>query len=107
MKNYATFCDSIRRLPSARQSAAAIGPDLVTRDWHEFGRDYDRTLMVWWDNFKRAWPDLGGNYSQRFYRMWKYYLHCCAAGFRAGQLQPWQIGLSRREARPDCQSVRP
>jgi cyclopropane-fatty-acyl-phospholipid synthase len=141
-KNYATYCDSIRRLlardglmllhtigdsctsrgsdpwinryifpgsrlPSAQQIAAAIEPDLVIRDWHEFGRDYDRTLMAWWDNFKGAWPDLSGNYSQRFYRMWKYYLHCCAAGFRAGQLQLWQIVLSRREARPGYQSIRP
>ena len=78
-----------------------------SRDRHEFGRDYDRTLIAWWDNFKRAWPDLSGIYSERFYRMWKYYLHCCAAGFRAGQLQLWQIVLSRREARPDYQSIRP
>ncbi len=94
-------------LPSAKQLAAAIEPDLVIRDWHEFGADYDRTLMAWWDNFNRAWPSLRARYSQSFYRMWKYYLHACAASFRSGQTQLWQIVLSRRGEHLDYRSIRP
>ena len=46
----------------------------TVEDWHNFGPDYDRTLMAWWDNFARAWPRLRQHYSDRFYRMWRYYL---------------------------------
>jgi len=96
------------KLPSSQQIAAVIEPDLVIRDWHEFGLDYDRTLMAWWENFNRAWQSLHAvAHDQRFYRMWKYYLHCCAAAFRSGQMQLWQIVLTWRGARPGYRSVRP
>jgi cyclopropane-fatty-acyl-phospholipid synthase len=95
------------KLPLARQIATAIEPRLQIRDWHEFGADYDRTLMAWWENFNRAWPSLRAAYGQRFYRMWKYYLHSCAGGFRAGQMQLWQLVLSPRGTRADYRSIRP
>lgn len=95
------------KLPSATQIVTAIEPKLLIRDWHEFGADYDRTLMAWWENFSHAWPSLRAAYGRRFYRMWKYYLHSCAGGFRAGQLQLWQLVLSRRGARAGYRSLRP
>jgi cyclopropane-fatty-acyl-phospholipid synthase len=94
-------------LPSARQIATASEPNLVIRDWHEFGADYDRTLMAWWRNFDRAWPELQARYGPRFYRMWKYYLHVCAAAFRSGNTLLWQIVLTRPEGRPGYRSLRP
>jgi cyclopropane fatty-acyl-phospholipid synthase-like methyltransferase len=67
-------------VPSARQITTAFEPWLVLEDWHNFGPDYPRTLMAWWDNFSAAWPGLDRHrYDQRFYRMWQYYLHACAA----------------------------
>jgi len=93
-------------LPSAKQITTAIEPDLVILDWHNFGFDYDRTLMAWWNNFNTAWPDLKGSYDERFYRMWKYYLHCCAGMFRSGQGQLWQIVLSNRGTSPGYRSIR-
>ncbi len=95
------------KLPTAQQIAAALEPDLVFRDWHEFGFDYDRTVMAWWQNFDRTWPRLQARYGPRFYRMWKYYLHACAAGFRSGQMQLWQIVVTRRGARAAYRSLRP
>jgi cyclopropane-fatty-acyl-phospholipid synthase len=67
----------------------------VVEDWHNFGPDYDQTLMAWWHNFDRAWPSLERKYGERFYRMWKYYLLGCAGGFRARRLQLWQLVLSK------------
>ncbi|MCB1867327.1 MAG: cyclopropane fatty acyl phospholipid synthase [Gammaproteobacteria bacterium] len=93
-------------LPSASQITAAIEPDFIVRDWHDFGPDYDRTLMAWWKNFDSAWPDLKERYGERFYRMWKYYLHCCAGMFRSGHGQLWQIVLSNRGVRPEYRSIR-
>ena len=94
-------------LPSASRIAASIEPNLVIRDWHEFGPDYDKTLMAWWHNFDRSWPELKQTYDERFYRMWRYYLHSCAGLFRSGHGQLWQIVLTRRGALPDYQSYRP
>ena len=94
------------KLPSAQRLAAALEPRWIVEDWHNFGQDYDRTLMAWWRNFDAAWPDLAPRYGERFYRMWKYYLHACAGMFRARQGQLWQIVLSKRGRPAVYRSVR-
>ena len=81
--------------PSVAQLGKAMEGLWVVEDWHNFGPDYDRTLMAWWHNFDRAWPSLQAKYGDRFYRMWKYYLLGCAGGFRARKLQLWQLVLSK------------
>ena len=42
-------------LPSIRQIGASIEDLFVMEDWHSFGNDYDKTLMAWFENFKRSW----------------------------------------------------
>jgi cyclopropane-fatty-acyl-phospholipid synthase len=93
-------------LPSASQIADALEPRLVFHDWHNFGPDYDRTLMAWWANFQAAWPTLQQRYSERFYRMWQYYLHSCAGLFRSGQGQLWQLVIAKRGRQLQYRSVR-
>ena len=79
---------------------------LRLEDWHNFGNDYDRTLMVWLDNFEAAWPELKKNYDHRFYRMWRYYLCCCAGWFRSRQGQLWQLVYTKPESNQPYRSVR-
>ncbi len=55
---------------------------------------YDRTLLAWSANFERAWPQLASRYSERFHRMWHFWLMSSAAAFRARKTQLWQIVLS-------------
>ena len=81
--------------PSVAQLGKAMEGLWVVEDWHNFGPDYDKTLMAWWHRFDRAWPSLQAKYGDRFYRMWKYYLLGCAGGFRARRLQLWQLVLSK------------
>ncbi len=83
-------------IPSEAQLTAAKEGLFVLEDWHNFGPDYDRTLMGWHDNFVAAWPELEGNegLDDRFYRMWRYYLLSCAGAFRARNLNLWQLVLS-------------
>jgi cyclopropane-fatty-acyl-phospholipid synthase len=81
-------------LPSAEQIGRAIDNCLVLEDWHNFGFDYDRTLMSWWSRFDESWDQLKGDYDNTFYRMWKYYLLSCAGSFRARSIQLWQVVLS-------------
>ena len=82
-------------IPSIAQLVSAMEGIWVMEDWHNFGPDYDRTLLAWWENFDRAWPALREKYGERFYRMWKFYLLGVAGRFRARKLQLWQIVLSK------------
>lgn len=82
-------------IPSAAQIAAASEGLFVLEDWHNFGADYDPTLMAWLKNFETNWPRLQEQYGHRFYRMWKCYLMVCAGSFRARVNQLWQIVFSR------------
>ena len=82
-------------IPSTQQVCTGFEGLFVLEDWHNFGPDYDKTLMAWYDNFSRAWPKLQERYDERFRRMWTYYLLSCAGSFRARDNQVWQIALSR------------
>jgi cyclopropane-fatty-acyl-phospholipid synthase len=81
-------------LPSASQIAGAAEGVLSLADWHDFGPDYDPTLMAWHANVDAAWVDLP-DYDERFRRMWRFYLLSSAGSFRAGNLRLWQIVFSR------------
>ena len=83
------------QIPSLRRISAALEGVMLVEDVHNFGPDYDRTLMCWFRNFDAAWPQLKTNYSERFYRIWKYYLHVCAGAFRARDLQLFQLVLTK------------
>ncbi|MBU1304590.1 MAG: cyclopropane fatty acyl phospholipid synthase [Alphaproteobacteria bacterium] len=93
-------------LPSAKQITTAGEGLFVMEDWHNFGADYDRTLMAWWARFDAAWPQLSERYGERFYRMWKFYLQVFAAMFRARNIQLWQLVLSPNGVRGGYASVR-
>ncbi|SFI40722.1 cyclopropane-fatty-acyl-phospholipid synthase [Collimonas sp. OK307] len=93
-------------LPSASEITEVLEGRFLIEDWHNFGRDYDLTLMAWWDNFERAWPQLSAKYDERFYRMWKYFILSSAGFFRSGQGQLWQLVLSKRGRSQPYRSVR-
>ena len=83
-------------LPSITQIASAIENVFVVEDWHNFGPDYDRTLMHWYQRFNKVWPELESSYSPEFYRKWRYYLLSCVGTFRSRRTQLWQVVLSPR-----------
>jgi cyclopropane-fatty-acyl-phospholipid synthase len=81
-------------LPSVKQIATAIEGLFVLEDWHNFGADYDKTLMAWFQNFDAHWPQLRDEFDPSFYRLWKYYLLSCAGAFRARKNHLWQLLLT-------------
>jgi cyclopropane-fatty-acyl-phospholipid synthase len=93
-------------LPSITQIGASIEQLFVMEDVHNFGQDYDKTLMAWFENFDRSWDELKPDYDERFYRMWKYYLLSCAGSFRARKNQLWQIVLSKKGVPNGYQAIR-
>lgn len=89
-------------LPSIKQVGEAIEGLFIMEDWHNFGPDYDRTLMCWFENFTNNWEKLQSEYDERFYRMWKFYLLSCAGCFRARQIQLWQVLLAKTGISTRC-----
>jgi cyclopropane-fatty-acyl-phospholipid synthase len=83
-------------IPAMSQVATALENLFVVEDWHNFGADYDRTLMAWLANIDAAWPELAARYDERFRRMWRFYLGCSAGIFRSRRDQLWQLTLSPR-----------
>ncbi|MCE4537381.1 cyclopropane fatty acyl phospholipid synthase [Pelomonas sp. P7] len=95
------------KLPSPRELAGALEGRFIVEDWHNFGTDYDRTLMAWAERFEAAWPRLAPQYDEGFRRMFRYYLLSCAGFFRSRQGQLWQLVLTRPDRRGVYRSVRP
>lgn len=94
------------QIPSRIRLNKASDGLLRLEDWHNFGPDYDKTLMAWWKNFDAAWPWLKVNFDNRFYRMWKYYLHCSAGYFRSRNGELWQLVFSHPESTVVYRGVR-
>ena len=93
-------------LPSISQLGSAMEGLFVMEDWHNFGADYDKTLMAWHKNFATNWDKIKRDYDQRFYRMWTYYLLSCAGSFRARKIELWQVVLSKKGVLGGYRSVR-
>ena len=82
-------------IPSIRQIGDATEHLFVMEDWHNFGQDYDPTLMAWNENFEAGWEELRPHYGDTFYRMWRYFLLSGAGSFRVRKMQLWQIVFSK------------
>jgi len=93
-------------IPSLTQISKATEGKLIIEDVHNFGPDYDKTLMAWYDNFVKHYPEIKDHYDERFYRMWSFYLLSCAGAFRARQLQLYQIVMRKIETSEVYKAVR-
>ena len=93
-------------LPSAVQITKAYEGLFRLEDWHNFGTYYDTTLMAWHKNFNDNWEKIKDNYDERFFRMWNYYLLCCAGSFRCHKNQLWQIVFSKVKSKSIYESIR-
>lgn len=77
-----------------RDAAAEQG--FAVPDMLRFGKDYDRTLMAWDRTFMANWHRIEPlGFDERFRRMWQYYLHYCAAGFRTDRIDVVQFKLAK------------
>ena len=83
-------------LPSIGQIGDAVDGLFIVEDMHNFGADYDKTLMAWHRNFENAWPEFEEQLGERFRRMWRYYLLSCAGAFRSRDVQLWQWVLAKK-----------
>lgn len=93
------------KLPTLEQVAKSSEHHFYLRDLHNFGGDYDTTLLAWYENFKASWPELEG-YDERFYRMWRFFLLSAAGAFRANRNTLWQFVFSKKSYSSLYDSVR-
>jgi cyclopropane-fatty-acyl-phospholipid synthase len=93
-------------LPSMVQLTQAMEKNFLVEDWHNFGPDYDKTLLAWDKNFEKSWDSISSLYDMQFYRMWRYYLLMCAGMFRSRTAQLWQIVMSKSGVIGGYESVR-
>ena len=77
------FCDQAER------------QGLRVRETGFYGGDYARTLMRWDASVRAAADTIITERGSAFYRMWRYYLAYCAAGFTSGNIDLMQIALQR------------
>ena len=54
--------------------------------------------MAWFSNFRAGWDRLRARYTDRFFRMWSYYLRACAGSFRARYNDVWQLVVCARDS---------
>ncbi len=90
-------------LPSISQIGRSMEGLFVMEDWHNFGPDYDKTLLAWHDNVEKSREKHEKEYDERFYRMWKFYLLSCAGTFRSRYINLWQITMTKQgRNQPEC-----
>jgi cyclopropane-fatty-acyl-phospholipid synthase len=82
-------------LPSMGELATALRGQFIVEDWHNFGADYDRTLMAWNANCEQHAAAELARMGERFTRRWRFYLLAFAGNFRTRRRnQLWQLVLS-------------
>lgn len=95
-------------LPSSSVLTKALEGVFVMEDWHNFGVNYDKTLMAWQARFRKGCEEGAFACDERLHRMFDYYLMSCAGAFRARCIQLWQLVLSPEgvpggyDCRRDC-----
>lgn len=92
-------------IPTIKQiikAAEATKSQLNLEDFQNIGEDYDPTCMAWRHNVVKNWTELKRitksdgtqKYTDRFYRMWTYYLGMCTGSSRVDG-QVWQMVFSK------------
>jgi cyclopropane-fatty-acyl-phospholipid synthase len=84
-------------LPSPRRfQAEAARAGLRIIDTFSFGQDYAQTLAIWRNRFLAKLPEVRAlGYSEKFIRMWDFYLAYCEAGFESGDTNVMHFTLEK------------
>jgi cyclopropane-fatty-acyl-phospholipid synthase len=114
-KRYLASVDFIRKhvfpggaLPSlaALLESAGRASRLRCVQLEDFGAHYAETLRRWRANFEVHLPDIRKlGYSERFIRLWRYYLCYCEAGFDERQVSVVQLLFDNDACRRDALSL--
>jgi cyclopropane-fatty-acyl-phospholipid synthase len=80
-------------VPAFDAAARVAGLAVLDRALH--GLDYADTLRRWDAAFCTARERVASlGFDERFFRLWRYYLGYCEAGFRTGRIDLMQVALA-------------
>lgn len=83
--------------PALSEIAPAIEKSgLIVTDIEVLRLHYAETLAAWRRNFEAAWDKASGLWSERFCRMWQFYLAGAEVSFRYQNMAVFQIQLAKR-----------
>ena len=85
------YVPALSEIVPAIEQAGLLVTDIEVLRLH-----YARTLAAWRRNFESAWDRAASLMSERFCRMWDYYLAGCEVGFRYHNLAVFQIQLAKQ-----------
>ena len=71
---------------------------LVLCDMESLIHHYDKTLKIWLDRFLENREKAKNLYSERFCRIWEFYLASCAAAFKYRDLLVYQLQIAKNFA---------
>jgi cyclopropane-fatty-acyl-phospholipid synthase len=81
-------------VPSASDLIDAVEKTgLVLSDMESLIHHYDKTLKAWLDRFLQNREKAKKMYSERFCKMWEFYLASCSAGFKYRDLLVYQLQI--------------
>jgi cyclopropane-fatty-acyl-phospholipid synthase len=85
-------------LPSPEKLREQISlANLTLESEMTFGASYAKTLKCWRNDFLERWDSIARlGYSEKFRRMWEYYLCYCESGFRHGTVDVGHYILTHR-----------
>ena len=78
-------------LPTPQNVLSSFGPHFRLEDWHNFGKDYAKTLKAWQSNFMKS---RFKNEKQN--RIWELYLSSTQAAFSVRKIQLYQIVFTKK-----------
>ncbi|WP_288221533.1 cyclopropane-fatty-acyl-phospholipid synthase family protein [uncultured Clostridium sp.] len=83
-------------IPSLRE-IISLGSEMnyYILDVESLRRHYHKTLLCWYDNYKKNIDKISNMFDERFVRMWELYLSSCAASFNNGMIDLHQILFSK------------
>jgi cyclopropane-fatty-acyl-phospholipid synthase len=90
-------------LPSEEKLDEHIqGAGLVKTKQNTFGLAYAQTLALWRKEFLNHWDDISRlGYSEKFKRMWEFYMCYCEAGFRRGTIDVGHYFIDQPDTKPN------
>ena len=94
-------------LPTPTRLTRACGELFHIEDWHNLNVNYAKTLMAWMERFDANWEAIKAlGYSDRFYRMWRFFLMTAAGSFSARYIHLWQIVYSKNGVEGGYEAIR-
>jgi len=79
----------------------------IIEDWHNFGKDFEKTFKSWRSNLQANWTSkMSDKYGEKFYKLFNFIFLFSEATFKTRKVQLWQLVLSKDGLKRDYRAAR-